>query len=160
MQRPKALIAALIASFLLSFVAFSTSAAANDRTTCDSREIAPDPAIAACTRLINGGKLTGRNLATTYNNRGWRYNLKGDFDRAIVDLNEALRRDPKMAYAYNNRGWAYYEKGEYDRAIADLNEALRTRSEARARLRQSRLGIFRETRLRPCHLRLQRCAPP
>ena len=117
--------AALIAALVLLVGAFATPAAANDRTICDSRESTPDAAIAACTRLINSGKLKGRNLAPTYNNRGLNYNHKGEYDRAILDLNEALRLDPGMASAYNNRGWSYNEKGEYDRGLDDLNHALR-----------------------------------
>ena len=49
----------------------------------------------------------------------------GRFDRAIADLDEAIRLDPNFAVAYNNRGDAYRQKGELERAIADFNEALR-----------------------------------
>ena len=59
------------------------------------------------------------------NGRGLSYNHKGDYDRAIADLSEVIRIDPKHASALTNRGWAYLEKGEYDRAINDLNEAIR-----------------------------------
>ena len=97
---------------------------ADDRSVCDTMGVkAPDEAIAACTRLIASAK--GRTLAITYNNRAWAYIGKRDYDRAIADLNEAIRLDPRNSAAYNNRGWAYIDKRDYDRAIADLNEAIR-----------------------------------
>src|SRR5262245_37976109 len=84
-----------------------------------------DERIAACTRQISSGRWKGRDLSVTYNNRGYAYRNKGDYDRAIADHNEAIRLDPKNASAYSYRGLAYDEKGEYDRAIADHNEAIR-----------------------------------
>jgi tetratricopeptide (TPR) repeat protein len=84
-----------------------------------------DEMIAACSRQINSGRWKGRDLANTYNNRGVGYRIKGDYDRAFADLNEAIRLDPKFQTAYRNRGVAYGFRGDYDRAIADFNEAMR-----------------------------------
>ena len=39
-------------------------------------------------------------------------------DRAIADLSEAIRLDPKSAAAYGNRAAAYRIKGENDRALS------------------------------------------
>jgi tetratricopeptide (TPR) repeat protein len=57
-------------------------------------------------------------------NRGRSYNSKGAYDRALQDLDEAIRIDPKMAVAYNNRGLAFTNKGDPDRGIRDFNEAI------------------------------------
>ena len=46
------------------------------------------------------------------------------FDRAIDDLTEAIRLDPKRAAAYQNRGAAYNGLGQYERAIDDLSQAI------------------------------------
>src|SRR5262245_10677285 len=48
-----------------------------------------DEKIAACTRQISFGRLTGRDLAITYSHRGGAYRNKGEYDRAIADHNEA-----------------------------------------------------------------------
>ena len=50
---------------------------------------------------------------------------KGDFYRAIADLNEAIRLDPKSVAAFNHRGMAYNDKGDFNRAIVDYSEVTR-----------------------------------
>jgi tetratricopeptide (TPR) repeat protein len=50
---------------------------------------------------------------------------KGQHDRAIKELDEAIRLNPKNALAFSCRGAVRFAKKEYDRAIADLNEAIR-----------------------------------
>jgi tetratricopeptide (TPR) repeat protein len=51
--------------------------------------------------------------------------MQGDYDRAIADYTEAIRRDPEQARAYCRRGGAYRMQGDYDRAIADASQAIR-----------------------------------
>ena len=51
--------------------------------------------------------------------------MKGEYDKAIADYDEALKLDPKNALAYDSRGVAWYRKGEYDKAIADYGEAIK-----------------------------------
>ncbi|BAZ08591.1 TPR domain protein [Calothrix sp. NIES-4071] len=63
--------------------------------------------------------------AAVYFFRGTAYVYKKDYNRAIVDYNQALKLDPNYDYAYYNRGLAYYNKKDYDRAIADYNQALK-----------------------------------
>jgi tetratricopeptide (TPR) repeat protein len=48
---------------------------------------------------------------------------RGDYGRAISDLDEAIRLDPK-AFVYNNRGDTYRRKGDYDRAISDYDQVI------------------------------------
>src|SRR6516164_8569996 len=63
--------------------------------------------------------------AVAFNNRGMAYQAKGQYDHAIADFDEAIRRDPKLAPAFYNRGLAYGSKDQYDRAIVDFDEAIR-----------------------------------
>src|SRR5262249_35767394 len=46
-------------------------------------------------------------------------------NRAIADLSEAIRLEPKLVFAYVDRGNAYRAKGDKDHAIADFSEAIR-----------------------------------
>jgi tetratricopeptide (TPR) repeat protein len=48
----------------------------------------------------------------------------GDFPRAIVNLDEAIRLDPNDARAYNIRGNAWDEIGAFDSALADYDAAI------------------------------------
>jgi tetratricopeptide (TPR) repeat protein len=57
--------------------------------------------------------------------RGRYWALKGDFDRAIIDCDAAIRLVPNDVSAYVIRGSAYELKRDFDRAIADLTEAIR-----------------------------------
>jgi tetratricopeptide (TPR) repeat protein len=50
---------------------------------------------------------------------------QSNWDEAIAEYTEALRKNPDNAAAYNNRGIAYDNQDDYDRAIADLNQAIR-----------------------------------
>jgi tetratricopeptide (TPR) repeat protein len=109
----------LICAFLTA-----APAAANDQDTCNRST--GDTAIAACSRAIASGRVRGRNLAVLFSSRGVVASRdKGDHDRAIADLDEAIRLDPKLAGAFNGRGYVYNVKSEHDRAIADFNEAIR-----------------------------------
>jgi tetratricopeptide (TPR) repeat protein len=99
-------------------------AAADDRSACRNPQTS-DTAIAACTRLISSRKTRGRELSNAYVSRGYHHNIRRDYDRAIADLNEAIRIEPKNVMAYDNRSFSYRQKGEHDRAIADLNEVIR-----------------------------------
>jgi len=63
--------------------------------------------------------------ASAYNNRGFAWRGKGEYDKAIADYTEAIKLDPGYALAYGNRGFAWNEKGEYDKAIVDYTEAIK-----------------------------------
>ena len=52
------------------------------------------------------------------------WSRKGDFDKALADLNKAIELTPNSAEAYHDRGWAYLLKGDLDEAVADFNRAV------------------------------------
>jgi tetratricopeptide (TPR) repeat protein len=97
---------------------------ADDLAICNSQNLPPEQAIAACDRLINAGKSKGSELASRYLNRGLAWNRKGDFDRELSDYNRAIALDPKFGIAYLNRGTVWHRKGQYDQAVADYSTAI------------------------------------
>ena len=54
-----------------------------------------------------------------YSNCGAAWIQKQDYDKAIADVDQAIRLDPKLAEAYTNRGTAWFNKKEYNKAIVD-----------------------------------------
>ncbi len=118
-----------VAGLAILFLAAGTPIAEADFSQnirrCHSDDTHPDIRIAACTRNIQSGRFTGRNLAIAFTNRGLAYKRKGQWDRAIADYSEAIRLKSDDAQVFNNRGNAYYHKGHLDRAIEDYDDAIR-----------------------------------
>jgi tetratricopeptide (TPR) repeat protein len=69
-------------------------------------------------------RANGRD-AFAFAHRGRAWQEEGDPERALKDLNEAIRLDPDTAAWYGTRGLIYDELEEYDRAVRDHGEALR-----------------------------------
>jgi lipoprotein NlpI len=95
----------------------------------------PDLVIHHCTRAINSGRLSDRNLATALNNRGIAHIIKGNLDSAIYDFTQSIRLSPNEAGGFHNRAQAYFTKKDYDRALSDYKSAARIdprESDARA----------------------------
>jgi tetratricopeptide (TPR) repeat protein len=63
--------------------------------------------------------------AMLWNNRGWTYNNLRQYERALQDLDQAIRLNARLAEAYNNRGVSYNGMRQYDRAIQEYDEAIR-----------------------------------
>jgi tetratricopeptide (TPR) repeat protein len=87
-----------------------------------------DIVIEGCTAVIRSGRDPPQKLGTAFNNRGVAERLKGEYDYALQDYEQAIRLNPDNANAYNNRGIIYRIKGDYNRAIADYEEAIWLRS--------------------------------
>jgi len=83
-----------------------------------------DVVIEGCTAVIQSNQDPPQKLATAFDNRGVAYRLKGEYDHALQDYEQAIRLNPDNANAYNNLGVIYRIKGDYDRAIADYDEAI------------------------------------
>ena len=85
---------------------------------------APDQRIASCTALIGSGDESDNDIVSDYVNRGNAHAARDEFDDAVVDYDEALKRDRTHAVAFYDRGTAYRMKQDYDNAIADYDHAI------------------------------------
>jgi tetratricopeptide (TPR) repeat protein len=81
--------------------------------------------IAACARLLESGRLTGKPLGVAYGLRGLAFLDRSDVPHAIADFNRAIELAPDFAPAYQNRGNAWYARGNYGHAIADYDATIK-----------------------------------
>jgi tetratricopeptide (TPR) repeat protein len=85
----------------------------------------------ACTAAIESRRYRDpRELSRFYSNRGFGdINLAlatdRNFDKAIADLNEAVRILPENQYAFLNRANAYMYRGEFQRSLEDTDVVVR-----------------------------------
>jgi len=63
--------------------------------------------------------------ASSYRERAFDWSKRGDLDRAIADLDQAIQLAPDDVRAYRDRGNAWGRKGDTDRALADYEQAIR-----------------------------------
>jgi tetratricopeptide (TPR) repeat protein len=118
-------ISAILAISVLYNAGVLSAQSPRDWSQCRGREGAiVDVVIEGCTAVIQAGQDPPQKLATAFDNRGVAYRLKGEYDRALQDYEQAIRLNPNSAYPYNNRGIIYRIQGDYDRAIADYDEAI------------------------------------
>ena len=140
----------LLLAFLILVAGSSAGVAAyeDDDKACFSKTSTPDEGIGACTRVLQSGRLKGNNIATAHVWRGSFHTRKREWDQAIADFSEAIRRNPTDASPYNQRGSAHLEKFAFDKAIADFDQAIRLRPKSRGELQQSRPGLCPQGRFR------------
>ncbi len=85
----------------------------------DCNKISGESATVACTRIVNDSGESDGERAAAYMNRGIAWFVTGDYYRALADLDEAIRLNPKIARAYNNRGNIWSGRRDYARALAE-----------------------------------------
>src|SRR6185436_8333745 len=74
---------------------------------------------AACTRVMNSGRLPDEQRYIGYFNRGMGYHHAGEYLRALADFNEALKLRPQFARGYQARAFVKHDLGARDGAFAD-----------------------------------------
>jgi tetratricopeptide (TPR) repeat protein len=122
---------ALILTGVVWAGASASAQTAQERAWCEGEDaVTIDQRIEGCSAVIKAGREKGEKLAEAFNTRGIGYRLKGEYERAIQDYNQAIRINAKFATAYNNRAIAYDTKGDYDRAIADYEQAIKLKPSA------------------------------
>lgn len=69
-------------------------------------------------------RLTTSATAENFHLRGVAFLAHEQYDKAIADFSESLRKSPRNAGALNNRGQAHYLKGNYKAAVQDFTAAI------------------------------------
>ena len=77
-----------------------------------------------CSIAIESGALSNEDGSQAHFIRAAAYIERGDYDRAIKDLDESVRLTPSASRSFDTRGWAYLGKFEYKRAIQDFDQAI------------------------------------
>jgi tetratricopeptide (TPR) repeat protein len=85
--------------------------------------------------------------AREYISRGDGFMRRGEYDKALADLDKAVAADPKDSLALSNRGIAHYWKGENELARADFAAAARLNGRDVVALHGQGLLALRESRL-------------
>lgn len=88
-------------------------------------------AIRNCTDAL-GGLLVPQDEAATYVNRGVLQMRRGDYDKAVMDYQRALKIRPDLPEAYINYGAALFYQGEDAQALEAYNTALSLETDKKA----------------------------
>jgi tetratricopeptide (TPR) repeat protein len=80
---------------------------------------------AACTALLDSGRLTSRQRAEALSNRAIVYRSQRDYPRAIADYEAGLAIDPQFDWAHAGLGASYRDSGNPGRAIPHYDISMR-----------------------------------
>jgi tetratricopeptide (TPR) repeat protein len=80
--------------------------------------------IKACSELIDTPGLPADAQSAALAMRALSHSLKGAYDTAIRDYDQAIRITPDFAVALNNRAWAYFKSGRPAMGIHDVEKSL------------------------------------
>jgi len=90
---------------------------------CNAVQFSSAERIAYCTTIIESGRAKPAARAQALMARGFGYAFQKDLDRALADLDAAIRANPKLATAYYYRGAILTER-DPKRALTDLSKAI------------------------------------
>ena len=137
--------ATLFLSFFVILGSLPGLARAEVATDCFSEDW--NRRIGGCTIIIESNTATPAEKAQAYAMRALALSIKGQYDVAIRDYDEAIRIAPDFAVALNNRAWAYFKWGQGLRGMPDVERSLQLNPlsehtwDTRAHIRQT-LGQF------------------
>ena len=137
--------ATLFLSFFVILGSLPGLARAEVATDCFSEDW--NRRIGGCTIIIESNTATPAEKAQAYAMRALALSIKGQYDVAIRDYDEAIRIAPDFAVALNNRAWAYFKWGKGLRGMPDVERSLQLNPlsehtwDTRAHIRQT-LGQF------------------
>jgi tetratricopeptide (TPR) repeat protein len=79
---------------------------------------------AACSRIMNSGRLPREQMWIGYFNRGSANRHAGEYAKAVADFTQVVALNPSFARAYQSRGMAQDDLGARDKALIDLDKAI------------------------------------
>ena len=112
----------LFLAIVICISIYGESKADGKSSGCNSKEA--DIAIPSCTREIGSGKWTGKKLSEFYYNRSGAYLRKGQFDKAIADLNSAMELNPCEVKIYGGLCYLLAITRQFKKAIPECNKAI------------------------------------
>jgi tetratricopeptide (TPR) repeat protein len=116
---------AYMAVVTIATIALSPPAAASMRRDLASCTAAQGrAAAAACTRVMNSGRLPRKQFYIGYFNRGAAYRRAGDLDKALADFNRVVALRPHFSRGYHVRGLVRYGLGDHQTARKDIDRAI------------------------------------
>ena len=123
MPRSSSIYACISTGLLLGLTPASALAGmSQDLSSCTAAE--GRASAAACTRVMNSGRLRDEQVYIGHFNRGSSYERAGDFDKALADFDTVIKLRPRFARGYQARGLVQDELGVTDKALADLDRSI------------------------------------
>ncbi len=96
------------------------------RACVGAEALGPDDQAAACTKVINSGKIHHGHEGDFYASRGGAYYISHQFDLALADYNKALTFERKPEFLFQ-RALTLLGQGDEQKAKADLEEVMKIR---------------------------------
>lgn len=125
---------AAVAALVASGLTLQTASAAkppSDWSMCKAsakKNVADTAKVQHCTAVIDtaakGDKKAAKHLADAYFHRGVAYNGMDQNDKALADLDQAVKLKPKSSRGWYQRGNVQSDLGKFDPAIADYDHAI------------------------------------
>ncbi|MGE0424982.1 MAG: tetratricopeptide repeat protein, partial [Reyranellaceae bacterium] len=127
---PKLAILATALALIAAPLPALAQASESDERLCASREDPDNIIIAACTRVIDHGRLDDARLGNAYRYRAGSYAFMGAYREALADLDRAAELRPFDPAVLTDRSGVHRKLGDPARAIADLDAALKMRPDS------------------------------
>lgn len=108
---------------LLMAGAITVSLASSEDSSLDCFGQDNERRITGCSQLLEA-PLSPNERSMALAMRALAYSLKGLYDLAIPDYNDAIEISPNFAIALNNRAWAHFKSGDISQASVDVERAL------------------------------------
>jgi len=108
----------------LTLVAVPACAQTVDETWARCKGDDLDVAIASCTVMMRVGPQDKLSLSGYHIMRGYAYENKGLYEKAVADFDNAITLAPDSPGGYTSRGGFNYRRRLYDKAIADLTKTI------------------------------------